>query len=82
MIYINLYKDDFEFSSGLLTYYRYPKQISLENPDFPDSSLNDEELEFDDKLTNRIITLAASGQSLNANDQKYQALKQEVLSKL
>ena len=79
---VSLFKDDFDFTKAILSYYRYPKQISLENPDFPDSQLNDIELEFDDKLTDRIIMLAASGQSLNANDPKYQALKQEVLSKL
>lgn len=79
---IVLFKDDFSFSKALLSYYRYPSQISLVNPTFPDSQLNNIELEFDDKLTNRIITLAASDQSLNSNDQKYQALKQEVLSKL
>ena len=79
---VSLFKDDFEFSKAILSYYRYPKQITLENPDFPDSAITEEELEFDDKLTNRIITLAASGHSLNANDQKYQALMQQVLSKL
>ena len=79
---IKFFKDDFTFNKAILAYYKYPLQISLINPEFPDSSLEDVELEFDDKLTNRIITLAASDQSLNSNDQKYQALKQEVLSKL
>jgi len=79
---IIFFKDDFDFNKVLLTYYKYPLQISLINPTFPDSQLNDVELEFDDKLTNRIITLSAADQSLNSNDQKYQALKQEVLSKL
>ena len=79
---VSFFKEGFDFTKTILSYYRYPKQISLINPDVPDSQLEDIELEFDDKLTDRIITLAASGQSLNANDPKYQALKQEVLSKL
>jgi hypothetical protein len=79
---IHFFKKNFEFTKVILTYYRYPIQASLQDPNFPDSLLNDVELEFDDKLTNRIITLAAADQSLNAGDPKYQALKQEVLSKI
>lgn len=73
---------DFKFTKATLSYYRYPQQLSLKSPDFPDSPLLNTTLEFDDKLSNRIITLAAADQSLNANDSKYKALKQEVLSKL
>lgn len=78
---ITLYTDNFTFEEAKLSYYRYPKQVGLENPDNPESKLIDLELEFDDKVINRIITLATSIHSLNANDQKYQALKQEALLK-
>ena len=79
---IILFKDDFTFDTVLLSYYRYPRQLELESPDNPESQLKETELEFDDKLSNRIITLASAIHSLNANDQKYQALKQEVYSKI
>ena len=79
---ITLFKEDFTFDTAYLSYYRYPKQIKLENLENPDSELVDEILEFDDKLIDRIITLAASEHSLNANDPKYAALKQQVLQKI
>lgn len=78
---ITLFVEDFTFQTVLLSYYRYPKQITLEDPDDPESSLTDLDLEFDDKVINRIISLAASIHSLNANDEKFQALKQEALTK-
>lgn len=79
---VQIYKNQFEINSLSLLYYRYPALASLENPENPESLVSENNMEFDDKLSNRIITLAASIHSLNSNDQKYQALKAEVLSKL
>lgn len=78
---ITLFTDNFTFEKAQISYYRYPRQVRVENPDNPESQLENIELEFDDKVINRIITLAASVHSMNANDQKFQALKQEALTK-
>lgn len=79
---VNFYKEDFNIDKVYMDYYRYPIQISLENPSNPESRFTTGELEFDDKLTNRIITLTSAALMLNGNDPKYQALKQEVLQKI
>jgi len=79
---INFYKEDFSIDEVYMDYYRYPKQILLENSLSPESRFVEGELEFDDKLTNRIITLTSAALMLNGNDPKYQALKQEVLQKI
>lgn len=77
-----LYKDGFDFDTAKLSYYRYPKQVTLQNQGNPESALVDTQLEFDDKVIDRIITLASAISSLNDNDPKYTSLKQEVLQKL
>lgn len=79
---VKIYREDFEINSAELSYYRYPKQIRLADENNPESEFIEIELEFDDKLTERIISLAASQHLLNNKDGNYQALKQEVLSKL
>ena len=78
---ITLFKDDFEFSEVLLSYYRYPQQVQLKNKENPESELIESDLEFDDKFVDRVISLAASLHSLNSNDPKFQALKQQALQK-
>jgi hypothetical protein len=79
---ITLYTDNFVFDTALLSYYRYPKQTQLQNKENPESALVNSQLEFDDKVIDRIITLASAISSLNDNDPKYTSLKQEVLQKL
>lgn len=79
---ITLYTDNFRFTKTFLSYYRKPQYIQLQDPDNPESQFVNEEIEFDDKFTNRVITLAASGHSLNIDDQKYQALVQGATSKI
>jgi hypothetical protein len=77
---ITVYKDNFEVSAAL-SYYRYPKQIALTNPDNPESDFIQGEVEFDDKLTNRILFLATALSGLSESDPKYQAFKSETVSK-
>lgn len=78
---VKVYRDDFEVSKLQLSYYKYPLQIELEDPENPESNFTSGETEFDDKLTERIINLAASQHLLNASDPRYQALKAEVIQK-
>ena len=78
---VQVYKKDFTIDSTELSYYRYPKQVELENPDNPESNFKNEELEFDDKLINRIIFMTVSLHGLSSDDPKYQAFKQETIQK-
>lgn len=78
---LQVFKKDFEITEAEMTYYRYPKQITLQNPDNPESQFTQDTLEFDDKLINRIIFMTASLHSLSSDDPKYQALKQETIQK-
>lgn len=78
---IQVYKKGFDLDSAELTYYRYPKQIELQNPDNPESPFKDEQLDFDDKLINRIILMTVALHELSSDDPKYQAFKQETIQK-
>lgn len=78
---IQVYRKNFEIEKSKITYYRYPVQIELENPDNPESNFKEGTLDFDDKLLNRIIFLTASLHELSADDPKYQAFKQETIQK-
>ena len=78
---IQVYKKNFDIDSADLSYYRYPKQIELVDPENPESNFKNDTLDFDDKLINRIIFMTASLHSLSTDDQKYQAFKQETVQK-
>lgn len=78
---VQVYKKNFNIDSAKITYYRYPKQIELNNPDNPESQFKQDNLDFDDKLINRIIFMTISLHELSANDPRYQAFKQETIQK-
>ena len=73
---------DFKVDSAYLSYYRYPKQIGLTNPENPESGFNLNNPEFDDKVVNRIIDLCASEFYTNTDDQKFQVEKANAISKI
>jgi len=79
---IQVYKDDFDVPSIYLSYYRYPKQMSLVNNSDPESPFLDEETEFDDKLTDRIISLCAKEFDLNSENSRVQLQQQRVTQKV
>lgn len=80
---VKVYKGDFSIDRLLLSYYRYPVQIALENADNPesdfDSTLNPE---FDDKFVDRILSSASGEFELNTSNQKAQFDKQRAQQKL
>lgn len=78
---VQVYKTDFNIDSTEMSYYRYPKQVELLNPDHPESQFKNEQLEFDDKLINRIIFMTVALHELSSDDPKYQAFKQETVQK-
>lgn len=72
--------DEFTIDSAILSYYRYPQQIKLINPENPESDfLSDPE--FDDKLVNRIIDTCVSEFFLNGGNEKFQAEKVNSVQK-
>lgn len=80
---ILLYKDGFTHENLFLTYYRYPKQIALLDPDNPEShfdpSINPE---FDDLLLDRIISMASSEFEVNVNSAKFQVDRMRATEQL
>lgn len=75
--------DNFKIDSIEITYYKYPQKIKLEDEEDPESLFQDgdEHLEFDVKALDRIISIAASDNSLNTNNPKFQAEKGRIVSK-
>ena len=78
---ILIYKEDFSIDSAFLSYYRYPKQISLINEENPEGDFSSVNPEFDDKFINRVIDGCASEFFLNSDDQKFQISKANSVQK-
>lgn len=78
---VQVYKKDFAIDTVKMSYYRYPTQVELQNPENPESNFKQGELEFDDKLINRIIFMTVALHELSSDDPKYQAFKQETIQK-
>lgn len=79
---VNVYYDDFKVDKIYLSYYRYPNQIALINPKNPESKFNElKKIEFDDKVTDRILSICAGEFSLNNADPIFQAQKQNAITK-
>ena len=65
--------NNFSVDNIILTYYRYPKKIKLQNPDNPESQFDDSfDLDFDDKVIDRIISAAVSGFDINNSSERWQ----------
>lgn len=73
--------DDFTIDRAILSYYRYPIQVGLKDPENPESEFNSNNPEFDDKFMNRVIDLLAAEFLLNTDDPKFQAEKQNAITK-
>ena len=70
---IKVFITDFQIDSVILSYYRYPKQIKLSNPNNPESPLDDSyDLDFDDKVIDRIISATVGGFDINNNSERWQ----------
>ena len=80
---IFLYKDNFTHDKLFLSYYRYPKQIKLLDPDNPESRFDESvNPEFDDLLLDRILSLAASEFEINVESPKYQVDRMRATEQL
>lgn len=80
---LQVYREDFTVGSVFLSYYKQPKQIRLLSPDDPESPFDPTTyLDWDDKASDRIISLAASEFELNNGSDKYQANKMNAAQKI
>lgn len=73
--------DEFTIDTAYLSYYRYPQQIGLINPENPESDFNLNNPEFDDKFVNRVIDLCVADFQLNSDDQKFQMNRMNATNK-
>lgn len=65
--------DDFKIDSLLMDYYRYANQISLINPENPESKFNELiKIEWDDKALDRILSICAGEFDMNENNPRFQ----------
>lgn len=74
---VNIYTDRiFSMDNLLLSYYRYPNQITLVNPYDPESDFNElVPIEWDDKSLDRIISICAGEFDMNESNQRFQLQK-------
>lgn len=78
-----VYTDDFTVDNLILSYYRYPQQIQLVDPEDPESQLDDAKSpEFEDRIVDRILSIASGDFDLNSNNPRFQAQKQRVVDKI
>lgn len=79
---VKVYKESTtKIESANLSYYRYPAQISLLDPNNPESEFSKTEIEFDDKVVDRIISIAAGEFDMNQENQRFQLQKQRAIQK-
>lgn len=70
---VKVFTSDFKIDSIVLSYYRYPIQIKLLDSNNPESNFDDSfDLDFDDKVINRIISASVGGFDINNNSERWQ----------
>lgn len=75
--------NEFNIESVLLNYYRYPIQIRQVDKDDPESPFDENfQIEFDDKIVDRIISNAVAELQINIRDEYSQINKQRTIQKL
>lgn len=70
---LKVFTTDFKIPYVYLSYYRYPKQIKLINIENPEEGFVDDfQLDFDDKVINRILDMTVSIFDINEDNPRYQ----------
>lgn len=59
----------------LLTYYKYPKRITLQDPDNPESQFEDTTIELPEHIVDRIISGMVGDFKINTSDPTYELEK-------
>ena len=70
---VNVFHGDMAVNSLILSYYRYPQPLRLQNPDNPESDFdNSIKVDFDEKSINKIISASVAGFDINNNSDRWQ----------
>lgn len=79
---ISVFTNDFKIEKLLLSYYRYPNRIKQINPEDSESQFDElSKIEWDDKVTNRILSACAGEFDINEMSPRWQLQKQRVALK-
>lgn len=74
--FLKVYKESgMDIYKLLLTYYKYPKKIQLQDPENPESDFIDSELELPEHIIDRIISAMAGDFKINNLDPSYELEK-------
>lgn len=80
---IRVFVDGFSIDKIYLSYYRYPRKLQLIDPENPESQLDDSyELDYDEKVINRIVDLALKEFDTNNSNERFQVNQMRTISKV
>lgn len=80
---VKIFVDDFKMDKVLLDYYRYPVQLRLIDEDNPESDFDEGfQIEFDDKLIDRIVSEAVFLIQVNNKESEFQVNSQISKNKI
>lgn len=80
---VKIFVDDFKMDKVLLDYYRYPVQLRLIDEDNPESDFDEGfQIEFDDKLIDRIVSEAVFLIQVNNKESEFQVNSQISKTKI
>lgn len=80
---VKIFVDDFKMDKVILDYYRYPVQLRLVDEDNPESDFDEDfQIEFDDKLIDRIVSEAVFLIQVNNKESQFQVNSQISKTKI
>lgn len=79
---VKVFKDDFSIEKVTMSYYRYPVQMDISGYIKEDGTTgSDINPEFDDKVVDKIISIAAKEFDLNNDGEKFNTTNQRIVSR-
>jgi hypothetical protein len=70
---LKVYKEtDMAIDEAFLTYYKNPKQITLQDPDNPESAFQNVQIELPEQVVDRIVSAMVGDFKINNADQSFQ----------
>lgn len=73
---VKVYKESgMDIDKTFLSYYKYPLQITLQDPENPESMFNDIQIELPEKVVDRIVSAMVGDFKMNNSDQSFQVDK-------
>lgn len=73
---VKVYKESgMDIDKTFLSYYKYPLQITLQDPENPESMFNNIQIELPEKVVDRIVSAMVGDFKMNNSDQSFQVDK-------